>query len=85
MTKVGTQVNAITGDNSGAVGQLNVKNTSAVVSHASKGSVTCTTDIPIKVVNPTNKCESKTYMLSLQLEKMTSLKCILEQLGKCCC
>ena len=85
-TKVGTQVNVITGGSSGAVGQLNVKNTSAVVSHAPKGSDTCTIDIPIKVVNPTNKRESKTYMLSLQLEKITSLNClreyILEQLGK---
>ena len=67
-----------------AVGQLNVKNAGAVVSHASSG--VDTFDIPIKVVNRINKCESKTYMLSLQLEKMASLKClredILEQLGK---
>ena len=83
-TKVGTQVNVITGGSSGAVGQLNVKNAGAVVSHASSG--VDTFDIPIKVVNRINKRESKTYMLSLQLEKMTSLKClredILEQLGK---
>ena len=45
---------------------------SAVVSHASKGSDMI--DIPIKIVNPTNERESKTYMLSLQLEKMASLK-----------
>ena len=38
------------------------------------------------MVNSTNKRESKTYMLSLQLEKITSLNClreyILEKLGK---
>ena len=83
-TKVGTQVNVITGGSSGAVGQLNVKSTDTVVSHASRG--VGTFDIPIKVVNPINKRESKTYMLSLQLEKMASLKSlreqILEQLGK---
>ena len=81
-TEVGIQVNVITGSSSGVVGQLNVKNTSAVVSHASKGSDTCMIDIPIKVVNSTNKPESKTYML----EKITSLNClheyILVQLGK---
>ena len=31
-------------------------------------------DIPIKVINPSNKCEYKTYMLSLQLEKMETVK-----------
>ena len=49
-TKVGTQVNVITGGSSGAVGQLNVKSTDTVVSHASSG--VDTFDIPIKVVNP---------------------------------
>ena len=62
---MGTQVNVITGGNSGAVGQI-------TDSHAS--SEVDTFDIPIKVVNPVNKRESKMYMLSLQLEKMTSLK-----------
>ena len=82
-TKVGTQVNLITGGSSG-VGQLNVKSPDAVVAHASKSLDTF--DIPIKVINPSNKHESKTYMLSLQLEKMGTLKClrehILDQLGK---
>ena len=73
-TKVGTQVNVITGGSSGTIGQLNVKSPGAVVSHASKESDMI--DIPIKVVNPTNKRESKTYMLSLQLEKMASLTCM---------
>ena len=45
-------------------------------------------DVPIKVVNSTNKHESKAYMLSLQLEKMTSLKHLQEGNGttgeKCC-
>ena len=82
-TKVGTQVNVITGGSSG-VGQLNVKSPDAVVAQASKSLDTF--DIPIKVINPSNKRESKTYMLSLQLEKMATLKClrehILDQLGK---
>lgn len=73
-TKVGTQVNVITGGSSGTIGQLNVKSPGAVVSKASKESDMI--DIPIKVVNPTNKRESKTYMLSLQLEKMASLTCM---------
>ena len=77
-TKVGTQVNVITGGSSGAVGQLNMKSPSTVVSHASKGSDTI--DIPIKVVNPTNKRESKAYILSLQLEIKSEY--VPEQLGK---
>ena len=55
---------------SGAIGQLNVKSTDAIISHASSE-----VDIPIKVVNPINKCESKTYMLRLQLKEIASLKC----------
>ena len=43
-------------------------------------------NIPIKVVKLSNKRDSKTYMLNLQLEQLTTLKClreqILEQLGK---
>ena len=42
--------------------------------------------IPIKVINPLRKCESKTYMLNLHVETTTTLKHlreeILEQLGK---
>ena len=83
-TKVGTQVNVITGSGSDAIGQLKVQSTGSAVSQTSQGSDTI--DIPIKVVNPINKRESKTYMLSLPLEKMATLKClrehILEQLGK---
>ena len=78
-TKVGTQVS-----DSGSIGQLKVQSTGSVASEASQGSNTI--DIPVKVVNPINKRESKMYMLSLPLEKMTTLKClrehILEQLGK---
>ena len=62
-TKVGTRVNVITGGSSGAVGQLNMKNTGADTFQAWKGPDTRTIDMPIKVVNPTNKRESKTYML----------------------
>ena len=66
-------MNVSTGGRSGAVG---VKSPGAIVSHPSKGSDTIA--IPIKVINPTNKSESKTYMLSLQLEMIASLKCLHE-------
>ena len=56
-TKEGTQVNVITGGSSGAVGQLNVKNSGVVVSRASSG--VDTFNILVKVVNPINK---QTYM-----------------------
>ena len=49
-----------------------VQSTGSVVSKASQESNTI--DIPVKVVNPINKCESKTYMLSLPLEKVTTPK-----------
>ena len=71
----GPQVNVITGGSSG-VGQLNIKNPGpdAAVARASKSLDTF--DILIKVTNPSNKCDSKTCMLSLQLEKIATLKCV---------
>ena len=52
----------------------------------SKSQAASTVDIPIKVINPSKKHESKTYMLSLQLDQVRTLEClrehILEQLGK---
>ena len=42
--------------------------------------------IPIKVINPSKKRESKTYMLNIPIDRMDNLKTlcehILEQLGK---
>ena len=44
------------------------------------------TSIPIKVINPTRKRDSKSYMLNLGVKKICHLSClreeILEQLGK---
>ena len=78
--KVGAQVNVITGGNAG-VGQLYMKSSDPVADHVSNAII-----IPIKIVKLSNKRDSKTYMLNLQLEQLTTLKClreqILEQLGK---
>ena len=78
-----TQVNVINGVNS----SLSVGSRSAPVTDQqatlSKLSLVA---IPIKVINPTKKCELKTYMLNIPVDNMENLtilrKHILEQLGK---
>ena len=81
--KVGTQVNVISGGNS----SLNVGSRGDIVTDrqatASKLSLFA---IPIKVINPSKKRESKTYMLNIPTDQVHNLKTlrelILEQLGK---
>ena len=81
--KVGTQVNVISGGNS----SLNVGSGDDIVTDrqatVSKLSLFA---IPIKVINPSKKRESKTYMLNVPTDQVHNLKTlrelILEQLGK---
>ena len=83
-----TLVNSVTGPQLFNVSQANEASASSVGSPV-PGNEKCTlqqASIPIKVVNPLRKRDGKSYMLYLDIEKVTSLKSlqeeILEQLGK---
>ena len=83
--RVGTQVNVVNGD----ISSLNVggsEDTVTVTNQQSTESTLSPIDIPIKVINPSKKRESKTYMLNIPIDHIHNLKSlcehILEQLGK---
>ena len=81
--KVGTQVTVISGGNS----SLNIGNRGdPVTDQQATASKLPLVAIPIKVINPSKKRESKTYMLNILIDCMDNLKTlhehILEQLGK---
>ena len=81
--KVGTQVTVISGGNS----SLNIGNRGdPVTDQQATASKLPLVAIPIKVINPSKKRESKTYMLNIPIDRMDNLKTlreyILEQLGK---
>ena len=83
-----TLVNSVKGPQLFNVSQANEASASSVGSPV-PGNEMCTlqqASIPIKVVNPLRERDGKSYMLYLDIEKVTSLKSlqeeILEQLGK---
>ena len=82
--RVGTQVNVISGGNSSL--SVGSKGDSVTDQEATAASKLSPLDIPIKVINPSKKRESKTYMLNIPIDQMGSLKSlrehILEQLGE---
>ena len=81
--RVGTQVNVVNGD----ISSLNVGGSEdTVTNQQSTESNLSPIGIPIKVINPSKKRKSKTYMLNIPIDHIHNLKSlcehILEQLGK---